>query len=447
MLRKHLIPVGGISGDIECCESGISGRLTAANAPASSNFAMREIGKVLTDPGDRFFDHRGWQAITHPKLPSADWRTRTACCTPDACARGDGRAHEACSLIGGGDDRSEVLSRHMRIGLLAYGAIGHEHNRAVQATDGLTLTAVCDTSAERVAAALEIAPDAATFSDAMEMLDSGLIDAVVISTPPNSHYDWAKAALERGIHVILEKPMALTVEQCDELISLADSRGLTLVVYQNRRFDRDFVTLRRLIREGAIGEVFQYDSFVGGYSRPCDYWHSDAAVSGGAIFDWGSHFLDQVLNLFDKPIDYVTGINHKRHWTHVTNADHAVVTVMFTDGTQALFTHSDLSAARKPKFHVLGTTGAIVGEWDETAAPAVADLPARLFLYDTDGNATEIGLDEVTPYQFHSEFEALLARGVPMQVDSRSSRNVVAIMEAAERSALERGRPVSPNIS
>ncbi|MGI9136106.1 MAG: Gfo/Idh/MocA family protein, partial [Candidatus Nanopelagicales bacterium] len=133
----------------------------------------------------------------------------------------------------------------MRIGLLAYGAIGHEHNLAVQATEGLLLTAVCDTSTERIGAALELAPDAASFTDATEMLDSGLIDAVVISTPPNSHFDWAKSALERGVHVILEKPMALTVEQCDELISLADGRGLTLVVYQNRRFDRDFVTLRR----------------------------------------------------------------------------------------------------------------------------------------------------------------------------------------------------------
>lgn len=72
----------------------------------------------------------------------------------------------------------------MRMGLLAYGAIGHEHNLAIGATAGLELTAVCDTNSERVAAALELAPDAATFADATKMLDSGLIDAVVISTPP-----------------------------------------------------------------------------------------------------------------------------------------------------------------------------------------------------------------------------------------------------------------------
>jgi predicted dehydrogenase len=91
----------------------------------------------------------------------------------------------------------------IRVGLLAYGAIGHEHNLAVQNTNGLELSAVCDTNPARVTAALELAPQATTFSDATEMLDSGLLDLVVISTPPNSHYQWAKESLSRGIHVVL----------------------------------------------------------------------------------------------------------------------------------------------------------------------------------------------------------------------------------------------------
>lgn len=335
----------------------------------------------------------------------------------------------------------------IRVGLLAYGAIGHEHNQAVQATPGLTLTAVCDTNVERIEVAREIAPEFEAFTDAQEMLDSGLVDLVVVSTPPDSHHDWAMKALARDLHVVLEKPMALTAAECDAALAYAADKGKTLVVYQNRRFDPDFVTMRRLIAEGAIGEVFHYDSFVGGYSRPCDYWHSDAAVSGGAIFDWGSHYLDQVLNIFTAPIAYVSGLNHKRKWDHVTNADHAEVSVTFEDGTRATFVHSDLAAARKPKFHVFGTEGAIVAEWDPAAEPAVADLPARLWLYDNTGARQEVPLDDVPPFTFHGELAAFLADGSAMQVSPLQSRNVVAVMEAAEASARDLGRPVVPQLN
>ena len=334
----------------------------------------------------------------------------------------------------------------VRVGLLAYGAIGHEHNQAVQATRGLTLTAVCDTNPARIDAARELAPEVVGFSDAEKMLDSGLVDLVVVSTPPNSHHHWAMRALDRDLHVVLEKPMALTAQECDTALARAKERDKTLVVYQNRRFDPDFVTMRRLISEGAIGEVFHYDSFVGGYSRPCDYWHSDAGVSGGAIFDWGSHYLDQILNVFDVPVAHVSGLNHKRKWDHVTNADHAEVIVTFEDGRRAIFTHSDLAAARRPKFHVLGTEGAIVAEWDPAAEPAVADLPARLFLFDDSGASRPIPLDEVTPFTFHAELAAHLADGSPMQVSPVQSRNVVAVMEAAEQSARNLGRPMTPQL-
>ena len=338
------------------------------------------------------------------------------------------------------------MNSPLRVGLLAYGAIGHEHNQAVAATEGLTLTAVCDTNPERIAAAQELAPAIAAFGDATLMLDSGLIDIVVISTPPNSHYSWAKEALQRGIHVVLEKPMALTAAECDELIALAAEKDLTLVVYQNRRFDRDFVTMRRLIESGAIGEPFAFESFVGGYSRPCDYWHSMSDVSGGAIFDWGSHYLDQIMNLFPQKVAHVSGVNHKRHWHHVTNADHAEVRLTFDNGTTAIFVNSDLAAARRPKFYVLGTHGAIIGEWDLAAEPAVADLPAQIFVYKDDGQRVQVDLDDVTPYLFHQELAAYLLDGTPMQVSALGSRDVVALMEAAEASALRNGMPEVPQL-
>jgi predicted dehydrogenase len=337
-------------------------------------------------------------------------------------------------------------NKEIRVGLLAYGAIGDEHNRAVAATEGLRLTAVADTNPERFAAAKAIVPDISTFTDSTEMLDSGLIDLVIISTPPNSHYSWAKESLNRGIHVILEKPMALSVEHCDELIALAASKNLLLVVYQNRRFDADFVTMKNLIDDGAIGEVFSYESFVGGYSKPCDYWHSAVEVSGGAIFDWGSHFIDQILATIAGQVDSVTGINQKRLWNHVTNADHADVSITFADGARATFTNSDLAAARKPKFYVLGTTGAVIGNWDPAAGSAPADLPAILTLHRSDGSNEVIANIPVIPHSFHKSVVEFLNNKTPMNVTTAQSRDVVAIMQAAEESAKSNGRSVTPSL-
>jgi len=332
----------------------------------------------------------------------------------------------------------------IRVGLLAYGAIGDQHNSAVGATEGLRLTAVSDTNPDRLIAAKALAPDIANFSDSTEMLDSGLIDLVVISTPPNSHYSWAKESLSRGIHVILEKPMALTVQEYDELIALATSKELLLVVYQNRRFDEDFVTMKKLIDDGVIGDVFLYESFVGGYAKPCSFWHSMVDVSGGAIFDWGSHFIDQILAVMPGEVASVTGINQKRMWDHVTNADHADVAITFTDGARAVFTNSDLAAARKPKFYVLGTTGAIVGNWDPAAGTTPADLPAILTIHRSDGSSEVISNSTVAPHSFHQSVVAFINNKVPMNITTHQSRDVVSIMQAAEESALANGHPVKP---
>jgi predicted dehydrogenase len=238
--------------------------------------------------------------------------------------------------------------------------------------------------------------------------------------------------------------MALSVEHCDELMALAATKNLLLVVYQNRRFDADFVTMKELIDAGTIGDVFSYESFVGGYSKPCDYWHSDVEVSGGAIFDWGSHFIDQILATIPGKVDTVTGINQKRLWNHVTNADHADVSITFSNGARATFTNSDLAAARKPKFYVLGTTGAIIGNWDPAAGGAPADLPAILSVHRADGTHEVITNSPVTPFSFHQSVADFIHNKTPMSVTTSQSRDVVAIMQAAEESARANGRSIEP---
>ena len=169
-------------------------------------------------------------------------------------------------------------------------------------------------------------------------------------------------------------------------------------------------------------------------------------VSGGAIFDWGSHFIDQILAIIPGKVDSATGINQKRLWTHVTNADHADVAITFAGGARATFTNSDLAAARKPKFYVLGTTGAIIGNWDPAAGTAPADLPAILTIHRADGTSEVITNTAPTPYSFHQSVVAYLQNNIPMNVTTAQSRDVVAIMQAAEESAQSNGRSITPSL-
>ena len=288
---------------------------------------------------------------------------------------------------------------------------------------------------ERVRAARAVAPDVRDVGDAEALLADDGVDLVVVSTPPNTHGDWALRALRAGKHVVVEKPLALTVAEADTMIACAAQRGLSLAVYQNRRWDVDYLAVKALTRSGRLGDVFHVETFIGGYGHPCNYWHSDEQVSGGAIYDWGSHYLDWVLDLLPHEVAHVTAATHKRVWHDVTNADHSRVTIQFTDGAEAEFVHSDLAAALKPKWYVLGTAGALVGRWrhervvarnavgllvEDRLAPAEA--PARLELWAPDGSRTDVALPSAPAQPFHRELaDAPVGRAADV-VDPATSR-------------------------
>ena len=346
----------------------------------------------------------------------------------------------------------------VRVGMLGYGAIGHEHALAIQATTGLELVAVCDPNPARLDAARELAPQARGHADGLSLLADDAVDLVIVSTPPDTHADQVLRVLEAGKHVVVEKPFCLTVEQADRQIAAAEQAGLTLAVYQNRRWDADYLALKAAIGSGLLGEVFHLESFVGGYDHPCNFWHSDEAISGGAIYDWGSHYLDWVLDLFPQQVEWVSATAHKRRWHDVTNADHTRVLLHFVDGVEAEFTHSDLAAARKPKFYVLGTEGAIVGAWREerllSRSPiglvvedrfAASDSPAALTLFGADGSETALAVPPPPAQPFHRELADQLLSGEPMSVTPTGSRRNIAVMEAATGSAADGGRPVIPS--
>ncbi len=326
------------------------------------------------------------------------------------------------------------------VGLVGYGAIARDHAASISQVAGLRLTGVCDISDERreLASREWGVPAHATLS---AMLDDSAVGLVVVGTPPVAHADAVLAALAAGKHVVCEKPFALRVDEVDRMIDEATSRDRVLTVYQSRRWDPDYLALRDVVRSGGIGELFYMESFIGGYSHPCDFWHSHEPISGGMIYDWGSHYFDWILQLFPDSVRTLSAHAHKRVWHDVTNSDQVRVDLTFANGAQASFLQSDIAGALKPKWYLLGTHGAVVGEWRD--APVPADFPARVKILRPAGGARpNEEIVELPPRDEHGFYRNLadhLAWDEALAVTAAEARRTVAVMEAATNSIARGG--------
>ena len=334
------------------------------------------------------------------------------------------------------------------VGLIGYGAIARGHAESVAATPGLELRAVNDISDERRAlAARELG--VTTYAATEELLRDPEIGLVVVGTPPSVHAEPVVAAIEAGKHVVCEKPFAIRVDEVDRMIDAASAHRRVLTVFQSRRWDPDYLAMREAIRSGRIGELFYMESFIGGYSHPCDFWHSHEPISGGTIYDWGSHYFDWVLQLFDGPVRYVAAQAHKRVWHDVTNADQVRVDITFDGGAQATFMQSDIASALKPKWYVLGTRGAVVGDWREDVDPP-ADASARVkVLRPASGGGTHEERLALAPRDEHGFYRNLadhLAWDEPLAVAPEEARRTVAVMESATASIAQAGARLEVDI-
>ena len=332
------------------------------------------------------------------------------------------------------------------VGLIGYGAIARAHAASIASTPGLSLAGVCDLSDERrQLAAREWS--VRTHARAEEMLNDPDVGLVVVGTPPSVHFDSVMAALRAGKHVVCEKPFAIHVEEVDRMIDAAVAGGRVLTVYQSRRWDPDYLALREVVRSGRIGEAFYMESFIGGYDHPCDFWHSDEAISGGMIYDWGSHYFDWILQLMPQPVRSISANAHKLVWHDVTNSDQVRVDLTFAGGAQATFLQSDIASVRKPKWYVLGTRGAVVGEWQQEAVPA--DFPARVKVFRPGDGGSHEELLQLAPRDdqgFYRNLADHLAWDEPPAVTPQEARRTVAVMETATQSIKRGGAQIEVEI-
>ena len=353
------------------------------------------------------------------------------------------------------------------VGYGPYGGMGWRHGTAAAAVEGLAFVAAVDADPSRRKAAEADFPGVSVYSDVDELLADDAVGLVVVATPPVSHADIALRALESGRHVVVEKPLCLTTAQADSLIACARAHRRMLTVHQNRRWDPDFLSLRQAVETGLLGEVFNVETFVGGFAHPCRAWHSEVSVSGGAVYDWGSHHLDWILELMGELPRTVTTTAHKRVWHDVTNLDQIRVRLQWDDGREAEFFQSDIAAVRRPKFYVQGTQGTLVGHYRPLVTERVdavagynleshhhAEAPVELTLarYEAGWGVIERTLPPIATmstmstmstvaaepdqaFAFHRNVADHLHLGEPLAISPEGARRVVALLEAAKQSS------------
>ncbi len=337
------------------------------------------------------------------------------------------------------------------VGYGPFGAMGYLHGLASTETDGLALVAAADSVEERLVAARADFPDLVAHGSADTLAADPAVDIAIIATPPVLHAELALALLRAGKHVVIEKPMCLRRDDADAIIRTAVQHDRVVTVHQSRRWDRDWLALRHVIDSGEIGEVFNAETFVGGFEHPCRAWHSEESISGGAIYDWGSHHVDWILQLFGSPPARVLCSAHTRVWHDTTNVDQLSLWMQWDDGREATFRQSDVCAIRRPKFHVEGTRGTIEGHYRPLVTDQIvpgrghvtdvshhAEAPVDLTVATYDGTfgvRTSTLAPAPSPgWGFHRNLADHLLLGEPLAVRPEESRDVVAVLEAGHRS-------------
>lgn len=188
----------------------------------------------------------------------------------------------------------------IRVGIIGFGLSGRVfHAPFVSHQSAMTLSYICSSKPQEV---YQYWPDVTVVGDADALITSSDVDLVVITTPNELHFPQAKLALESGKHVLLEKPSVTEVEQIEELCRLAYDKGLVFTVYQNRRFDGDFLRLKELVETAELGQLKQLESRFDRF-RPevQDRWREQPGVGTGIFWDLGPHVIDQVLALLGTP--------------------------------------------------------------------------------------------------------------------------------------------------
>jgi predicted dehydrogenase len=341
----------------------------------------------------------------------------------------------------------------IRVGLVGYGVAGAAfHAPLVAATPGLRRAAVVAGAPERRARARREHPGVEIVERAERLWTTpGAVDLVVVASPNRTHVPLALAVIEAGLPVVVDKPLAATAAEARGVVEAAARRGVLLTVFQNRRWDGDFLTLQRLRAEGALGEVVRYESrFDRWRTAPRDGWRESAAPedAGGLLYDLGSHLIDQARVLFGPVAEVYAELDVRR--PGVTVDDDAFVALTHASGVRSHLWMSVLAAQLGARMRAMGTRGAYVKHGLDVQEAALRaggrpdqagwgeEPPAAWGTVGVGDDAAPVRTAPGAYPRFYAGVEAALRGAGPAPVDPADAVAALEEIEAARRSAAER---------
>ena len=319
------------------------------------------------------------------------------------------------------------------------------HAPFIAATPGLRLAAIVTRDDERRARARREHPEAALLQSADDVWENAHeLELVVVAAPNREHVPLALEALDAGLDVVVDKPLAPTSADAITLVEAAGDRGSMLTVFQNRRWDGDFLTVRALLEQQALGAIFRFESRYERW-RPevGSGWREQPAPeeAGGLLFDLGSHLVDQAIVLFGAVDEVYAELDARRPAARVD--DDVFVALEHSSGVRSHLWMSAVAAQHGPRFRLFGDRAAFVKygmDVQEEALRAGLSPLDPAWGVEPDDAWGELGVDgdlrrvptEPGSYgAFYEGVAASLHRGVPPPVDPRDAIEVLKVLEAA----------------
>lgn len=338
----------------------------------------------------------------------------------------------------------------IRVGLVGYGmAASVFHAPLITSVEGLELVAVVSSNAAKVQRDY---PDVSVVPALDALLARNDIELVVIATPNGTHYEFARKALEAGKNVVVDKPFTIHTDEAEELIALAEQKHVILSVFQNRRWDNDFLTIRALLETGLLGTLASYEAHYDRY-RPIvrNRWREQALPGSGMLYDLGAHLIDQALVLFGAPATVWADVRAQRPGAVTDDYFHIMLTY---PQRQTVLLHSG-SIVRElpPHFQLHGNKGSYIkygidsqedalkdgkrpgaSDWGQDDASHYGTLTIDVGDITIDGRVPTLPGHYETFYQGMVE---ALTQGKPAPVNPQEARNTIHVIECALQSSNE----------